>query len=241
MRKSFIFVVLVLLGAQISAAAEEPKTTRVLATVGGVSYSTSIIRVLESIPSINLTIQSADSTPVMFTQERLENIDVVLMYHRDNVAEPQEREALMQFVDNGGGVIVLHHSIANYPEWPNWWRNHVGGLYVLPGHGDLKPSRYFYDFRGVARAVSDHPVTDRLGGIWRIDDESYSNLWVSDKITPLLQTTAFGSQTDVAWIGPSKKGRVLFIQPGHFDTGITSDGFRLLIEDALLWASQENE
>ena len=106
-------------------------TLRVLMTVGGVGYSTSIVRMLQSSPEIELTVRDIDDDEIVFTPAALEDADAVLMCHRDNIAEPEERAALMHYLSGGGGVVVLHHSIANYPEREEWWRDHVGGLYVL--------------------------------------------------------------------------------------------------------------
>ncbi|MBT8079855.1 MAG: ThuA domain-containing protein [Gammaproteobacteria bacterium] len=175
---------------------------------------------------------------MVFTPAVLADVDAVLMYHRDNVAEAEEREALLGFLSNGGGVVVLHHAIANYPDWQEWWRDHLGGLYALSDSEDLVPSRYFPEFRGVARPTSDHPITRRIGSFWRYADESYEQLWISDEVITLLATTAFGSDSRIAWIGPSDSGRVVFIQPGHFEDVLTDPKYLMLIEDALRWTAR---
>ena len=213
----------------------------VLMTVGGVGYNTSIVRMLLGNPSIELTVRSVDDDNIVFTPGALADTDALLMYHRDNIAEGEEREALMHYLRDGGGVVVLHHAIANYPDWQEWWRDHVGGLYVLPGHEGLTPSRYFYGFQGVARPATNHPVTNRLGDFWRYADESYDQLWVSDDVDPLLTTTAFGSESRLAWIGPSDSRRVVFIQPGHGEAVLTDPKYLMLIEDALRWSARTAE
>ncbi len=240
-----IRVALVILLALFQCVHTQAQTTasdkplRVLMTVGGVGYNTLIVRMLKGQSDLAVTVRDVDENNIVFTADALANVDAVLMYHRDNVAEPEERSALMNFVENGGGVVVLHHAIANYPDWETWWREHVGGLYVLAGHEGLAPSRYFYDFRGVARPVSEHPITERIGAFWRYADESYERLWVANEVTDLLRTTAFGSDERVAWIGPSPSNRVVFIQPGHGDPVMTDPKYLMLIEDALRWTARE--
>jgi len=224
------------------ADAHEPRETlRVMMTVGGVGYHTSIVRMLRSDETIELTVRDIDADATLFTPEALANADAVLMYHRDNVAEPEERKSLIDYLRNGGGLVVLHHSIANYPDWHEWWHDHVGGLYVLSGHDSMEPSKYFYDFKGVARPTADHPITDRLGGSWLYADESYDQLWISEKVEVLLTTTAFGSEKRLAWIGPSDSRRVVFIQPGHGEKVLTDPKFLMLVEDALRWAARTTE
>jgi len=226
-------------GDAFAESAKSQKSIRVLLAVGGVGYNTLVIRLLKDMNGIEVVVRNVEDDPVVFTAAALADIDVVAMYHRDNVAEPAERGALLNFLENGGGVVVMHHALANYPDWEHWWRKQVGGLYALPSHEDLQPSRYFYDFRGVARPSSNHPITQRLGAYWRYEDESYSDLWISDDVGVLLETTAFGSSRNLAWIGPTSSNRVVFIQPGHGDSVMTDLKYRNLIEDALRWAARE--
>ncbi len=221
--------------------ADEDRPLRVLMTVGGVGYHTSIVRNLQANEGIDLTVRDVDDDGRVFTSDALADIDAVLMYHRDNVAEPEEREALLDFLENGGGVVVLHHAIANYVDWETWWQDHVGGLYVFNGHEGLEPSRYFYGFSGVAVPTGPHPVTERIGSRWPYADESYERLWVSPDVTVLLRTNAVGSDEALAWIGPSESERVVFIQPGHFEHILSDAKFLMLVEDALRWTARGSE
>lgn len=234
---------LALLLTHIAPAVAEPQEAnsplRVLMTVGGVGYNTWLVRLLDGNRNIKLVVRDVDDDAIVFSAAALADIDAVLMYHRDNVAEPEERAALLEYVRNGGGVVVLHHAIANYAEWEVWWRDHVGGLYVLAGTEDLPPSQYFYDFSGVARPTSDHPITRRLGAYWRYTDESYDRLWVSNDVTVILSTTAFGSDGRLAWIGSSESNRVVFIQPGHGERVLTDPKYLMLVEDALRWTARD--
>lgn len=220
-----------------AAIAEPTSNLRVLMTVGGVDYYTGLVRNLRAMPALDLVIGDFDETQTLFSAAQLAEIDVILMYHRDNVAEPEEKAALMAFLNRGGGVVVLHHSIANYSDWREWWRDLVGGLYVLDGDLGLTPSRYNIGFEGVAIRVGSHAITERFDRAWRYQDESYTNLWVSDDVIPLLRTTAFGSDELLAWVGPSTSGRIVYIQPGHGDRIMRQPIYLNLIEDALRWAA----
>lgn len=239
MHDRFILISIITLffGLFSNASAQEAEPLRVMMTVGGVDYHTRIVRELRRNENIELIVRDFDDDPAIFTQQSLAGVDAVLMYHRDNVADRQERDALLEFLDNGGGVVVLHHSIANYPDWDDWWRGHVGGLYVLSGDEESPASRYFAGFEGVAVKTRSHPVTRRFNIAWRYMDESYEGLWISKDVTPLLRTTAFGSDELLAWVGPSERGRVVYIQPGHGDRIMREPIYLNLLEDALVWTA----
>ena len=237
---ALLAIVTLVLPAHVHAS-DDDRPLRVLMTVGGVGYHTSIVRNLQANEGLEVAVRDVDDDGLVFTSDALEDVDAVLMYHRDNVAEPEEREALLGFLENGGGVVVLHHAIANYLEWETWWRDHVGGLYVFQGHEALEPSRYFYGFSGVAVPTGPHPITQRIGSRWPYADESYERLWVSPDVTVLLRTNAVGSDESLAWIGPSESERVVFIQPGHFERVLSDATYLMLLEDALRWAARKPE
>lgn len=222
--------------AQAEDVDAEP-APRVLMTVGGVGYHTDIVRSLRGETAIDLRVADFDEDGSPFSNSQLDEVDAVLMYHRDNVAEPEERAALMAFLNRGGGIVVLHHAIANYPDWQEWWQDHVGGLYVLAGDDRFAPSRYNYGFEGVAVRSGTHPITERFDRAWLYQDEAYTDLWIADDVTPLLRTTAFGSDPILAWVGPSAAGRVVYIQPGHGNRIMRDPVYINLIVDALIWSA----
>ena len=229
--------ILLLLCLGSAARSESTTPVRVLMTVGGVGYHTSIVRQLGALPTLELVLLDVDDAPAAISTANLQQADVLLMYHRDNEADAAEREALLSFIGRGGGVVVLHHAIANYPNWPHWWRDQIGGLYRLADGDDGKASSYFYGFAGAARPVMPHPVTKRLGPFWWYEDESYAGLWVSERSRMLLGTTASGSDGNLAWIGPSQTARVVYIQPGHGEKIMADPRYIALLEDAIHWTA----
>ncbi len=211
--------------------------TRVLITVGGTGYNTTIVRTLRADPDIELIVRDIDTSPELFSGELLSDIDAILMYHRDNDASPKERKALTDFVQRGGGVVVLHHALANYQNWPEWWKDHVGGLYVLHGNDSFPPSQYFLEFLGTAVSVENETELMLIDAPWRYRDEGYHRLWVSDEVEALLRTNAFGSDELIAWIGPSKTGRVLYFQPGHGEGVMRDPQYHEALRRALFWTA----
>ncbi|MEM7284435.1 MAG: ThuA domain-containing protein, partial [Pseudomonadota bacterium] len=125
--KNLALIITCLIGVVGKVWGDTHSVVNVLMTVGGVGYNTSIVRELRTRTGINLVVRDIDDNAFLYG-DSLEQFDAILMYHRDNVASDQERDALETFLDNGGGVVVLHHAIANYLDWEEWWKDHVGGL-----------------------------------------------------------------------------------------------------------------
>ena len=213
-------------------------TLRVLLTVGGVGYNTWIARMLARRPGVELAVRSVDEHPTLFTAEALADVDAVLMYHRADAVDAEQQAALLEFLQRGGGVVVLHHALANYAEWQHWWRDHVGGLYVMPNHPEMIPSQYSHAFRGAAAVAQPHLVTARLGDFLYLRDESYDRLWVAEEVSVLLRTSVSGSDSRLAWIGPSPSQRVVYIQPGHEELTLIDPAYLMLLEDALRWTAR---
>ena len=43
-------------------------------------------------------------------------------------------------MESGGGIVVLHHALLNYQNWPWWTDEAVGGSYRLSRSGDTPSS-----------------------------------------------------------------------------------------------------
>ena len=85
-----------------------------------------------------------------------------------------------------------------------------------------------------------HPV---LKGInpFHINDEAYKNLYMSDKIKPLLTTDNPTSDVNLAWIGPCTTARVIAIQLGHGHSAFGHPAYRTLVHNAVLWAAGKDK
>lgn len=96
-------------------------------------------------------------------------------------------EALL---DEGKGIVALHHAIAGWPAWPVYAEALGGAFLYKPGsvHGVTRPdSGYAGGIDYVARtAAIDHPVLDGIPARFPLTDELYRFEIMSDKIIPLL-------------------------------------------------------
>ena len=162
--------------------------------------------------------------------------DVIIMYDFTRELDETSKKNLRDFVEAGGGVVVLHHALLNYQGWDWWTDEAVGGSYRLKREGSNPSSGVKDDQQIDVTPASDHPVTAGLAP-FRIQDEAYRNLRMSPRIRPLLTTDDPTSDRNLAWLGPREGSRVVAIQLGHGRSAFANPSYRRLVRNAVLWAA----
>jgi uncharacterized protein len=190
-----------------------------------------------NLQGIDAYIQHIDAFTVS-SQEIRDSYDVVLFYtfimetpHDDNIPwyMGTPRAALEHLGETNQGIVVLHHGILAYQEWPFWnqvvgipnrnWTNHVDQ--VLNLH----------------IANPDHPVTQGLQD-WTLEDETYTMDSASGDCIPLVTVEHPVSMKTIAWAHQFKESRVFGFQSGHDDAAFSNPGYRSLLERGIKWAGR---
>lgn len=168
---------------------------------------------------------SADTT--VFTPATLKQYDGILFNNTTwlSLADPAARKAIMDFVQNGGGIMGIHAAVDNFYSWPEgqemfggWFDGHPwtgDGTWAVvledPGHTLMKP------FAGKTFTIHDElyriaPVNLRKNCrvLMRIDSNDPHNrtaagMRPSDRDLP------------ISWIRTLGKGRVFYCSLGHND------------------------
>lgn len=210
---------------------------RLLIVMGGGTYESSVFRFFDSLEGISHTLVMSDAEA--FETDIRDRYDAILMYNLSrSLAEPQ-RANLVRFLENGKGLVVLHHALANYGDWEWWSRDVVGGRYLLDADGDQAASTYLQDQSVIASPTRDHPVVASLGGLpMHFYGETYRGLWISEEAEVLLKTSLTTADGPLVWIGPHPASRVIAIQPGHGSSEFYNLGFRAIVTDAIRWVAQ---
>jgi type 1 glutamine amidotransferase len=162
--------------------------------------------------------------------------DVIIMYDFTRELEEPAKKNLRDFVEAGGGVVVLHHALLNYQSWTWWDDEAVGGSYRLRREGNTPSSSVKDDQQIDVTPASDHPVTAGLSA-FHIQDEAYKNLRMSPKIRPLLTTDNPTSDHNLAWVGPLEGTKVVAIQLGHGTSAFNNPSYKTLVHNAVVWAA----
>lgn len=205
-----------------------------LLVTGGHDHEASFYSVLEGHSDLRVTV---DPHPEGFRKGFDKSYDVLVLYDfiPNGVPETQ-RQNLKNFAEAGKGIVVLHHAIADCNDWEWWWKEVVGGKYLMKPEMGLPASTYKHDVEFVAETVAEHPVTRGLG-IMRVYDETYHGMWISPEVKVLMKTSELTSDGPLVWISPYQKSRVVYIELGHGREAHLSPHYRKLVHNAILWAA----
>jgi type 1 glutamine amidotransferase len=185
---------------------------------------------------------------------------------RQVAPDPEFIAGFEALLEQGLGIVALHHSLAGWPAWPQYGE-HLGGTFLykptrLRGQPTLD-SGYAHDVDYEAIVVADHPVTRNLPPRFTLRDELYLAEVFENDVTPLLKAdTVFtrdrfysaaaavagrlydnenwdhppGSNL-IGWTRRARSSRVVYLQPGDGVEAYENVHLRRLIENAIRWVA----
>ncbi len=208
---------------------------KLLVVTGGGTYENSIFLVFDRLDGIQWTHATSDTEA--FKEDIRGQYDVVLFYNLSESLSEPARTNLVNLVEGGKGLVIMHHALASYNTWEWWYKEVVGGRYLTAPDGDQPASTYRMGEEIIALPTKEHPITSRLGGFpIHLYDETYKGLWISPEVEVLLRTGLSTSDGPVVWVSPYEQSRVVVIQPGHASGAHLNLGFRFVLRDAIWWA-----
>lgn len=165
--------------------------------------------------------------------------DVIVFYNFRNELSADGRQNLLKLCNNGLGMVVLHHAIAGFPQWPIW-QEIAGAQYFLDDTeiaGKLwKRCTYKHDVTFTVKVEkSDSVVTDGIED-FEIVDETYKGYWLESDNQILLTADNPHSQKEIGWTRNFKKSRVCYIQSGHGKDAFENLNYQQLLNQAIHWA-----
>jgi len=262
------------------AVAADPSPKLSILVVDGMNNhdwprATRLLRgILES--SGRFTVDVSTSPPAGAPQEawgrwrpRFAKYDVVLSnfnggHKPTSLNWPREVEqALEDYVDGGGGLVIYHSANNSFPNWPAYnemiglgWRGPEFGPSLIvspdkkvieipegrgraPGHGPE------HDFQ-VTVLNADHPITKGLPKRWMHPYEQLTHGQHGPAKNMTVLSCAFSKDTGdnevMDWVIPYGKGRVYVTMLGHLwkgkpDTAMRCIGFQTMMIRGCEWAA----
>ena len=232
---------LILMGENLTA-----RPYRVMVITGGHSYQVNEFNdMLSSLGEKYATrVVSFPEAYDQFLPDNRDQYDVLVFYHMWQKFTTTEAENLAETISSGKPLVVLHHSICAFDDWPEYWKI-VGGKYfhrptVVNGK-EYPACSYKHDLRFTLKiADPKHPVTKGLKD-FEVLDESYLGYYVDPEVTPLLTTDEGSSTPVVGWTKKYGKAQVVTLQSGHDSNTFGNPDFRKLLKQAIQYVVKESE
>ncbi len=169
--------------------------------------------------------------------------DVMVLYDMHQEITDEAKADFVARLNEGKGLVVLHHAIASYQAWPEY-NKIIGAHYYLAktNVNGVEKARSAYQ-HGVHFKIKvadpNHPVTRGVND-FDILDETYNLFDVFDTCHPLLTTDEPKSNKVIAWAKTYGKARVIYLQSGHDHFAYENPSFRKLLQQAIRWAATKN-
>ena len=155
--------------------------------------------------------------------------DALVFYNFHRPApDPKTAAALESLGETSQGIVVLHHAILAFPEWPVWSQ--------ICGIEDRTFGYHMNQRVHVHVADSTHPITAGLAD-WDLPDETYTMCSADTDSRILLTTNHTRSMRTLAWTRRFGHARVFCFQSGHDNDAYTNPGFRTVLHRGIRWAA----
>lgn len=197
------------------------------------------------------------------SEKQLKQYDGIVLYTTGNPLI--NREALLKFVRDGGGLIGIHTATDSFhhtmkgqfpldgnrkasfeiPDWPEYTRI-IGGAFKT--HGSQAATRMkVHD--------SQHPATRMLEPGWTIMDEIYLHDRFNENANPLVSVDTDnmdeatleklklkkGEFCPVAWTNTEGRGRVFYTSLGHREDVWTNPVYQRHLLGGIAWALKQTD
>ena len=256
----------------------------VLVAVRGHPFDrTAFDAVFQSFEGIEATMVDQPAAARLMNPDGMRGYDALVLYDMPGLdfAAPEDapeyrdppeelRAGFRALLEQGTGVVALHHALAGWPTWAEYHDWLGGQFFYHPGEscGRAVPdSGYRHDVAYEAEVVPDHPVTAGLPSRFSMCDELYLGQVFADDVTPLLRSSATfdrdhfwsaelavrgrmfandgwehppGSNV-IGWTRQALNSRLVYLQPGDGPATYDNPHYRRLVENAIRWVSAKGD
>jgi type 1 glutamine amidotransferase len=140
--------------------------------------------------------------------------------------EKRTLEALQTLGETPQGILVLHHGLVAFRDWPFWAE--------LVGLHERSMNYKFGQELQVDVANAEHPITRDLSP-WTMTDETYSLPSERPGSEVLLTTNHPDSTRVLAWTRQFRQSRVFCFQSGHDAATFANENFRTVLHNGIRW------
>jgi type 1 glutamine amidotransferase len=227
----------------VASAAESGGKLNVLIVTGGHGFEQEpFFKVFKDNAEITFTHATQGKTSEAYERADLLGYDVVVLYDMVQKITESQKAAFHSLFDKGIGLVVMHHALCSYQDWPDYERI-IGGKYFMKderrGDATIPKSDFQHDVEMPIKIVAkDHPITAGLKD-FTIFDEIYIGFRAQPDVTPLITTTQPKSGNPLAWTRTQGKSRVVYLQLGHGPSAYNDPNYRRLVAQSIRYAANK--
>ena len=233
----------------------------------------------DTLPGIACTLVEQPAIQRLMNPAGMKGFDALVLYdmpgldfaapeHPGYVSpDPAFQAGLLALLDEGKGVVALHHAIAGWPAWPEYAELLGGRFLYRPGPlrgADRPDSGYRHDVEHqVAVLDAAHPVAAGVPSHFPLTDELYLSEVFEDLVYPLLASDASftwdrfysaalavsgkmfsndgwthdAGSNLIGWTKRARNSPLVYLQPGDGPPTYENPHYRRLLENAIRWVA----
>lgn len=177
----------------------------------------------------------------IYSSDSIDKYDALVFYDLYQDITEEQKDAFIEMLNKGKGLVFLHHSIASYQDWDEFI-NILGARYYLAPtlvDGDTVPASTYKDNQDVHVKILDtkHPIVKGLED-FQIHEEVYGLYQVIPDVHPLISSNHPDSGEYQVWTNTFGESRIVYIQFGHDNNAYSNPNFRKLLRQALEWVGE---
>jgi len=225
-------------------AQQSPGKIRVLVVTGGHDFEKEpFFKLFKDNPDITYRAVAHPNAHALLKAEAAKQWDVLVLYDMHQDITPEAKADFVARLTEGKGLVVLHHAIANYQDWPEYTAIIGAHYYLAPAtvNGVEKPRSAWKEGMHFRIHVADpqHPVTRGLSD-FDTHDETYKWFDVAKECQPLLTTDEPESNKVIAWAKTYEGARVVYMQSGHDHFAYENPNFQQILKQAIQWTARKD-
>lgn len=146
-----------------------------------------------------------------------------------NFINVAEREAFTRHFELGKGVVVMHSSIGNWDDWPEYIQ-FSGARWDWGRSKHSSPAMSF-----VIETTGDHPILAGVPNHFIVTDEMYYDLSLHSGNHVLAHTSEEFGRHPMVWWRKSLNSNVAAIMIGHDEQAVCHPQYQQLFSNACKW------
>ena len=228
-RKPLLNILLLAASSILFTSCLSQSEQRVLIVTGGHDFEReAFFQMFEEMPGIDYQEVIHPEANLLYDSTLMDEFDVLLFYDMAKKIDDSQKTAFIQLLEQGKGMVFLHHSLASYQAWAEFEK-------IIGGRYEEGSSTYKHDLEVPVSIVSeDHPVTRGVND-FVIFDEVYGNFKVLPGAQALLKTTHPESGEVIGWTNQYGTSRIVYLQLGHDHHAYENPDYRRLVKQAIDW------